>query len=83
MREIDEAEAATRFSAILDDVCQGEEILITRNSKSIARLVPTIRKAQTSNAEEAMVRIRKRAEALKLGPFDWEKWKSERDVGRR
>ena len=78
MRQVDEAEAVTRFSAILNEVCQGEEILITRNGKSIARLVPTIPKAQTSNTA-AMARIRKRAESLKLGPFDWEKWKSERD----
>jgi prevent-host-death family protein len=83
MRQVGEAEAVTRFSAILNEVCQGEEIVITRNGKSIARLVPTIPKAQTSNTQAAMARIRKRAESLKLGPFDWEKWKSERDFGRK
>ena len=67
---------------MLDEVCQGKEILITRNGKSIARMVPMIRKVGTSEADAAMARIRHRAESLKLGPFNWEKWKFERDFGR-
>jgi antitoxin (DNA-binding transcriptional repressor) of toxin-antitoxin stability system len=82
MREIDETEAATRLSAILYEVCQGEEILIARKGKSIARLVATIRKAQT-HIVRRLWPARTRAESLKLGPFDWEKWESERDVDRK
>jgi hypothetical protein len=36
-----------------------------------------------SPAEAALRRIRARAEAAKLGPFDWQEWKAYRDEGRR
>lgn len=40
MREIGVLEAKTRLSALLDDVGRGEEMVITRNGKPVARLAP-------------------------------------------
>ena len=39
MREIAAAEARKRFGSLLDLVVQGEEIVITRRGKPVARLV--------------------------------------------
>ena len=38
--EINAKEARTRFSALLDEVEQGNEITIVRRGKKVARLVP-------------------------------------------
>lgn len=40
MREIGAYEAKTHLSALLDAVAAGEEILITRRGRTVARLVP-------------------------------------------
>ena len=40
MREIGALEAKTRFRMLLDLVVGGEEVVITRRGKPIARLVP-------------------------------------------
>ena len=39
--EVNAKEARTRFSALLDEVEQGNEITIVRRGKKVARLVPT------------------------------------------
>ena len=39
-------EAKTRFGRLLDRVAQGEEIVVTRHDKPVARLVPADRPAQ-------------------------------------
>jgi hypothetical protein len=44
---------------------------------------PAITAEQREIARAAMQRIRQRAKEMKLGPFDWEEWKSYRDEGRR
>ena len=40
-------EAKTRFGELLDRVCRGEEIVITRHEKPVARIVPEGRPALT------------------------------------
>ena len=40
MREVGAFEAKNRLGTLLDWVEQGEEVLITRRGKAIARLVP-------------------------------------------
>lgn len=40
MRQIGAFEAKNRLGALLDEVERGEEILITRRGKPVARLVP-------------------------------------------
>lgn len=40
MQHVGAFEAKTKLSALLDRVERGEEIMITRNGKAIARLVP-------------------------------------------
>jgi prevent-host-death family protein len=82
MREIGAFEAKNTLGSLLDRVEQGEEILITRHGKPIARLVPNIERIDRSTAAAAAERIRSRAKALHLGRFQWNRLKAERDKGR-
>ncbi len=83
MKEIAVLEANTKLSALLDLVEAGEEVVITRGGKPVARLVsaaaPAIDREQARAAAE---RIRDRAKGLKLGKFNWVEWKAYRDEGR-
>jgi prevent-host-death family protein len=66
---------------LLDRVERGEEIIITRHGKPIARLVPNSTRIDTAQAKAALERIRMRATTLKEA-FDWVAIKADRDAGR-
>jgi prevent-host-death family protein len=82
MREVGAFEAKNKLGQLLDLVEHGEEIIITRHGKEVARLVPPLKAVNREQARAAVKRIRERAEKLKLGPFEWAEWKSYRDEGR-
>jgi prevent-host-death family protein len=82
MREVGAFEAKNKLGHLLDLVEHGEEIIITRHGKEVARLVPPKHAFNREEARAAIRRIRERAERLKLGSFDWTEWKSYRDEGR-
>jgi prevent-host-death family protein len=82
MREIGAFEAKNKLGQLLDLVEQGEEVMITRHGKEVARLVPAHPTTSRVDARAAIQRIRARAEQRKLGRFDWAEWKSYRDEGR-
>ncbi|ARN83157.1 type II toxin-antitoxin system Phd/YefM family antitoxin [Methylocystis bryophila] len=82
MREIGAFEAKNRLGYLLDLVEQGEEVIITRHGKPVARLAPLKEVRGGAEARAALQRIRQRARARKLGPFDWLEWKPLRDEGR-
>ncbi len=72
-------EAKTQFSALLETVERGEEVLITRHGKPVARLV----KAQSASRDEidaAIARILERREGVTTGGTGW---KALRDEGRK
>ena len=75
-------EAKNKLGHLLDLVEQGEEVTITRRGKDVARIVPARARPRREQAHAAIQRIRKRGEALKLGPFDRAEWKAYRDEGR-
>jgi antitoxin (DNA-binding transcriptional repressor) of toxin-antitoxin stability system len=76
-------EEEEKLGALVDLLERGEEVVITRNGREIARAVPAARaKVNPAEARAALQRIRKRAEEAKLGPFDWQEWKAYRDEGR-
>jgi prevent-host-death family protein len=82
MREFGAFEAKNKFAQLLDLVEHGEEVLITRHGKDVARLVPAHPAVNTDEALAAIHRIRRRAERSNLGGFDWTEWKAYRDEGR-
>jgi prevent-host-death family protein len=81
MREIGAFEAKNKLSMLLDLVERGEEVTITRRGRPVARLVRAGHAPDRQAMEEAVQRLRKRAETLSR-PFDWDEWKSFRDEGR-
>jgi prevent-host-death family protein len=72
-------EAKTHFSALLDKVEQGEEVVITRHGKAVARLVSEkiIRKSDQDNLAARFKAVRANAT---LGGIDWREL---RDAGRK
>jgi prevent-host-death family protein len=83
LRLVGAFEAKNKLGQLLDEVEQGEEIVITRRGKEVARLVPARASRSRAEVRAALLRIRARAQSRKLGPFDWAEWKSYRDEGRR
>jgi prevent-host-death family protein len=82
MREVGAFEAKNTLGSLLDRVEQGEEIVITRHGKPVARLVANVGVVDRTSAKAAAERIRDRARKLGVGNLDWRALKSERDEGR-
>ncbi|HEX3860076.1 MAG TPA: type II toxin-antitoxin system prevent-host-death family antitoxin [Stellaceae bacterium] len=82
MREVGAFDAKNKLGQLLDLVEQGEEIMITRHGRPVARLVSAAGRVDRDEARAALRRIRERAERLQSGAFDWEEWKELRDTGR-
>ncbi len=82
MQEIGSFEAKNKLAALLDLVERGEEIVITRHGKAVARLVPAAGGIDRSQAQAAVERLRARARKLKAGGFDWDVFKADRDAYR-
>ena len=72
-------EAKTHLSALLERVAQGEEVLITRHGKAVARLVPA-GAADRQRVDEAIEKLKTVRRGITLGGLDW---KALRDEGRR
>ena len=82
MTEIGAFEAKNTLGTLLDRVEQGEEIVITRHGKPVARLVPNSPGIDRDQAQAAADRLRERARKLKSGAFDWKVLKADRDADR-
>jgi prevent-host-death family protein len=72
-------EAKTHLSALLDRVAGGEEVIITRHGKPVARLVG----AQSTDRARVDDAIRKLRDLRKGTSLDGHSWKTLRDEGRR
>jgi prevent-host-death family protein len=86
--EVGAFEAKNTLGSLLDRVERGEEIVITRHGKAVARLVPDHGGSNRNQVQAAFDRLRERArrynrENPDIPPFDWEEIKKLRDAGRR
>jgi prevent-host-death family protein len=71
MREIGAFEAKSRLGQLLDLVEQGEEVVITRHGKAVARLVPPPNTDFSRlQAREAAQRIREMSRGVRLGGLE-------------
>jgi prevent-host-death family protein len=78
--------AKNTLGSLLDRVEAGEEILITRHGRPAARLTAPLRQVSEADqlrARAALERLTQNAKEMKLGPFNWDEWKSYRDEGKR
>jgi prevent-host-death family protein len=67
MREVGAFEAKNRLGTLLDWVEQGEEVLITRRGKAVARMLPSLPAVDRSEARAAVARIRDMRRGVTLG----------------
>jgi prevent-host-death family protein len=87
LREVGAFEAKNTLGSLLDRVERGEEIVITRHGKPVARLVPYAGGIDRSRARAAFERLREQARLLheqnkNKEPLDWPTLKKWRDEGR-
>lgn len=85
MNEIGAFEAKNTLGTLLDRVERGEEIVITRHGRPVARLVPNSRPLDPQPGLAAFERIRERARKLKRtkpSDFQWPALKKLRDQER-
>jgi prevent-host-death family protein len=75
--------AKTHLSELLDRVERGEEIIITRHGKAIAKLAPAESPDDSEKARAAARKLRALAGEIRPGTFDWQAWKKFRDAGRK
>lgn len=66
MKQIGAFEAKNRLGQLLDLVEQGEEVIITRHGKQVARLVPPKTGFSRTQAREAAERIREMSRGVRL-----------------
>jgi prevent-host-death family protein len=71
--------AKTHFSALLERAAKGEEIVITRHGRPVARLVPAA-VSEAAQVEQAIVALKSFRQGATLGGLSW---KELRDEGRR
>ncbi len=67
MREVGTFEAKNKLSELLDLVEQGEEVLITRHGRHVARLVPPAGAGNRDAARAAATAIREMRKGASLG----------------
>ena len=67
MREVGAFEAKNRFGTLLDWVEAGDEVVITRRGKAVARLVSAVTGVDRVDARQAAENIRARGIGVKLG----------------
>ena len=79
MIEVGTFEAKTHLSSLLDKVSHGEEVLITKRGKAIARLVP----AEQADQLQINATIHELLMLRKQVMLDGTDWKALRDEGRR
>jgi prevent-host-death family protein len=88
MKEIGAFEAKNTLGSLLDRVEHGEEIVITRHGRPVARLVPNVGYPDQNRLQVAFDQLRERARQLaRENPgqpaFEWEEMKKLRDEGRK
>ena len=66
MREVGAFQAKNQLGALLDQVEQGEEIIITRHGKPVAKLVPIEQGFDRAKAQRAAAGLLKISEGLTL-----------------
>lgn len=72
-------DAKTHLSSLLERVERGEEVLITRHGKAIARLVPAAA-AERANVQAVIAKLKQLRARTGLGGLSWQEL---RDEGRR
>jgi prevent-host-death family protein len=66
MRKIGSSEAKNHWSALLDQVERGAEIIVTRRGKAVAKLVPAETGFNRKKAKRAIAGLREASKGVRL-----------------
>ena len=77
VRKVGAFEAKTKFSELLDRVERGEEIIITRHGKPVARIVPHEGRRDEEEIRKAIEDIRRLRREVSLSGLDWRELRDE------
>ena len=80
--EVGAFEAKNKLSELLERAERGEEIVITRRGRPVAKLVPLGPRLDQAAARAAVEEIRALAREMNLTSSTWGEWKRYRDEGR-
>jgi antitoxin (DNA-binding transcriptional repressor) of toxin-antitoxin stability system len=86
MIQIEMAEAASKLPALVQQAQAGEQVVLLERGTAVARVTAEARAISCEDrarALKAIEDIRELAAKLDLGPFDFEQFKADRDLGRR
>jgi prevent-host-death family protein len=72
--------ARAEFSRLIERALAGEEIVITRRGKAVARLVPAAARHDPESVIAVFRRLRERGRGAPK--FDWAEWRRYVDEGR-
>lgn len=85
MAEVGILEAKNRLAEMIDKAARGEETIITRRGKAVAKLVAvdaTAGQTARQTARKAASKSDRKASTTRArvaAPFDWDDWKKQRD----
>lgn len=79
METVGSFEAKTHWSSLLEKVALGQEVVITKRGKPIARLIPEL-SGEGADIAQTVEKLKTLRKSLTLGDLDW---KNLRDEGRR
>lgn len=79
MQTIGAFEAKTHLSALLEQVERGEQVVITKHGRPVAKLVPAT-KIDKINKQQIISKLKEFSKQNKLAGLDW---KALRDEGRK
>ena len=77
VRKVGAFEAKTKFSELLDRVERGEEIIVTRHGKPVARIVPYEPRRSEEEIRKAIEEIRRLRDNVTLDGLDWRELRDE------
>ncbi len=69
--------AKTHFSALIEQVERGEQVVITKHGRPVAKLVPTSEAKSHERARLAIARLEEFSKQLTLGDIDWKTLRNE------
>lgn len=76
-------EAKTNFNKIINNIVNGEEVVVTKRGKPVAKIIPIEKSIDTERVKNTFLRLNNLAKEMNLGKFDWEELKSYRDEGKK
>jgi prevent-host-death family protein len=76
-------EAKTNFNKIINNIVNGEEIVVTKRGKPVAKIIPIDKSIDTERVKNTFLRLNNLAKEMNLGKFYWEELKSYRDEGKK